>query len=160
MGSGEDAVGENGVTFVEVVFIGVVFVGVAGNGLMVILSVTEARLSLACRFALVAGGLVLLALLFSVLALAINHRRLKQKSTGPQKPGDGWGVLFSEVFVAPLRNVKRAMIIALCAIFAFMVILLCYHDNFTKRVGGAACAFNTQVYPAEGRAVPGKGGGA
>ena len=80
MGSGEDAVGENGVTFVEVVFIGVFFVGVAGNGLMVILAVTEARLSLACRFALVAGGLVLLALLFSVLARAINHRRLKQEA--------------------------------------------------------------------------------
>jgi hypothetical protein len=90
-------------------------------------------------FLVVPAPLALTALYWGIFLAALKpeRNRTKPKSTGPQKPGDGWGVLFFEVFVAPLRNVKRTMIIVLCAVFAFMVILLCYHDNFTKRVGGA-----------------------
>ena len=80
MGSGEDDVSENRVTFMDGLFIGVFFVGAAGNGWMVISAVTEAPLSPVACLALIAGGLVLLALLFSTLALAVKSRRLKQEA--------------------------------------------------------------------------------
>jgi uncharacterized membrane protein YhaH (DUF805 family) len=91
-------------------------------------------------FLVVLAPLALTALYWGIFLAALKpeRNRTKSESTGSKKPGDGWGVLFVEVFVAPLKNVRRAMIIVLCAIFAFMVILLCYHNNFTKRVGGAA----------------------
>ena len=78
MGSGEDDVSENRVTFMDGLFIGVFFVGAAGTGLLVISAVTEARLSLTACLALIAGGFVLLALLFSTLAM--NPWRLKQEA--------------------------------------------------------------------------------
>jgi hypothetical protein len=88
-------------------------------------------------FLVVLAPLALTALYWGIFLAALKPEwnRTKPENTGPQKPGDGWGVLFSEVVVAPLKNVRRTMIIVLCAVFAFMVILLCYHDNFTDGAG-------------------------